>query len=338
MLNYKQMMLTLVLAFSYAITAVAAPPPPACKGANILEDLKAEKPNVYKEIHAEADAFKNGKSLLWRIEKDGSPESYLFGTVHITDPRVHALPKPVAKAFDASRLLILEAVDLNEARMSKAIMSVFSEGLFSPSKDKHLDHYLTADELAKAVKISKGMGVPANFVKLMKPWLVAISLALPACEMKRAKAGLLSLDAMLEARAKKAGKPAIGLETPEEQLLAMASLPIDAQVAWLKSSIEQYDRSEDYMETMVQLYLKRQIGALLPLSILTSKDPKSAKLAMESFQKQLLTNRNINMVARSEAEIDKGGAFIGIGAMHLGGDDGLVELFRKAGYKVTSLE
>ena len=337
MLKARMLVSSLLIAFSFS-TSTSAATPPTCKGVNVLEELKIKKPGLHKEIIEEGAKFKNGRALFWRIEKDGVADSYLFGTVHVTDPRVHDLPTPVKSAFDASRILILEAVNLNDAAVGKAMISVMAQSMFNPVADKNLSDYLTADEMAKAVKISAGMGFPAEIMKLLKPWLIAISLALPPCEANRAKAGLLSLDAVLEERAKKTGKPAIGLETPEEQLRAMASIPLEAQIAWLKSSIELYDRSEDFLETMIQLYLNRNLAAMLPLSIKISKDPETAKLAMDSFQKTLIVKRNLGMAEGAKPELDKGGVFIGVGALHLGGDQGLVELFRKAGYKVTAME
>ena len=337
--------LLFTLFIGLSISANAAPPtvnkapePPTCKGANILDEIKQSKPDVYAEIIKEAQAYKNGKSLLWRIEKKGVADSYLFGTVHITDPRVHKLTEAVKSSFEGSRILILEAVNLNEATMAKAMLSVMPQTFFSPVADKDLDDYLTPDEMKAAKKIAKSMGMPQNMVKMVKPWLIAISMALPPCEALRAKAGLASLDARLEADAKKMGKPAIGLETADSQLQIMASIPLDAQVAWLKSSIEQYARTEDFMETMVDLYLARDIGVMFPLSIKFSKDPKVAEASTKIFQEKLINQRNVKMVENARAEIDKGAAFIGVGALHLGGDMGIVELLRQAGYKVTSME
>ena len=321
-----------------AVAATETAAPPTCKGVNVLDELKSKNPALHKEITDEGEKFKNGKALLWRIEKEGVADSYLFGTVHITDPRVHKLSEPTKAAFNSSRILILEAVDLNEAAMGKAMMSVMPQSMFNPLGGKTLTDYLTKDEMAQAIKISAGMGFPAEIVKLVKPWLVAISMALPPCEVNRAKAGLISLDARLEADAKKQGKPAMGLETPEQQLKAMASISLDAQIAWLKSSIELYERSEDFMETMVQLYINRNLGVMFPLSIKISKDPKGAQMAMESFQQTLIDTRNHGMAEGSKPEIDKGNAFVAVGALHLGGDQGLVELYRKAGYKVTAME
>ena len=337
MLNSKFFTPFFFCLLTFPFAALAADPP-ACKGVNVLDELKSTKPELHKEIIQEGAKFKNGKALLWRIAKDNVPDSYLFGTVHVTDPRVHNLSDRVKTAFKRTRILILEAVEINDATMGKAMMAVMPQSVFNPLGGKSLGDYLTPDELAATLKISKSIGMPADMVKMVKPWLIAISMALPPCEVNRAKAGLISLDARLEADAKKMGKPAIGLETPLSQLRAMASIPIEAQAAWLKSSIEQYERSEDFMETMISLYLSRDIGQMFPLSIKISKDPATAKAAMESFQKTLIVKRNIDMVDGATAELDKGSAFIGVGALHLGGDQGIVELLRNKGYELTAIE
>ena len=331
--------LTLALIFTFIFTAVAAAQePPTCKGINVVDELKTKNPALHKEIITKGAKYKNGNALLWRVEKENVEDSYLYGTVHITDPRIHKLSAQTKAAFKGARVLILEAVNLNETTMGKAMMKVMPQTVFNPLKGKGLSDYLSADELALTLKISKSLGMPADMVKMVKPWLIAIAMALPPCEVNRAKAGLISLDARLEADAKKMGKPAIGLETAESQLSAMAAIPVDAQAAWLKSSLEQYDRTEDFLEPMVELYLSRNLGQMFPLSIKISKDPENAKIAMDTFQKSLIVKRNIGMATGAKPEIDKGNAFIGVGALHLGGEQGLVDLLRKEGYTVTAIE
>src|SRR5262245_17667111 len=45
---------------------------------------------------------------LWRIAKPGIPDSFVFGTIHVADPRVASIPEPVAQAMTRVRLLAME--------------------------------------------------------------------------------------------------------------------------------------------------------------------------------------------------------------------------------------
>ena len=56
---------------------------------------------------------------------------------------------------------------------------------------------------------------------------------------------------------------------------------------------------------------------------------------MHSSPLLIITDRNVNMRNRAKPLIDRGSAFIAVGALHLPGKNGLVTLFRDAGYTVT---
>ena len=68
-----------------------------CRGIDMLAETAAKDPQTYTRIMAEAAATKNAGAILWKVEKDGRPASYLFGTVHLTDDRVTDL-SPAVKA------------------------------------------------------------------------------------------------------------------------------------------------------------------------------------------------------------------------------------------------
>lgn len=65
---------------------------PACAGADMLSALQKDDPATYRKIETEAAATPNGKGLLWKLEKAGERPSFLFGTMHMSDPRVTTLP------------------------------------------------------------------------------------------------------------------------------------------------------------------------------------------------------------------------------------------------------
>ncbi|MCK9912206.1 TraB/GumN family protein, partial [Microbacteriaceae bacterium K1510] len=127
------------------------------------------------------------------------------------------------------------------------------------------------------------------------------------------------------------GKDVIGLETISAQLEALAAVPEQQQLDMLRSSLRFADRTNDMMETLVQLYLKRKISAALPFQIALAKEAGIGDEAFAGFQQKLLFERNDKMRAVAEPLLDQGGVFIAVGALHLPGDRGLVEQFRHAG-------
>ncbi len=85
------------------------------------------------------------------------------------------------------------------------------------------------------------------------------------------------------------------------------------------------------METLVQLYLKRDLGAIWPLQIAMARKHGMETNAFDTFEKHLLTQRNTRMRDRAlSGHLAYGGVFIAVGALHLPGSNGLVPTLSSA--------
>ncbi|MCB1386099.1 MAG: TraB/GumN family protein, partial [Nitratireductor sp.] len=187
----------------------------------------------------------------------------------------------------------------------------------------------------KAAAIKRG--VPLPVVQIMRPWMAATVVALPACEMAAKRDGEPVLDALIARRAQTEGKELVGLETVGEQFSVMAGLPEDFHIEALKETLAMGPLAEDLMETMKQLYVSGNIGMIFPLmKIITPKTAGSKGYA--EFQESMITQRNDVMAERALPYLQKGGVFMAVGALHLPGAEGLVEAFRQAGYTVSAIE
>ena len=310
--------------------------PESCGGDNLIARYAAEDPEKLAKLEAEASQEANGKAVFWKIEKDGVEPSFLLGTMHMADSRIARLDGARGEAFDASQTVIVENIEaLDPAQASTAMlqfkdMTLYTDG--STLADR-LDED-TLDLLRQAVEVR---GVPFAMAQVMRPWLVATMVALPACELAEKRSGKPVLDGLIASRAKAESKNLVGLETIGEQFGAMAALPEDFHLEALKETLKLGNVAEDVMETMKQLYLDGDIGMILPLTKAVS--PKSASSAdYEDFKDRLITTRNRNMAERALAHLEKGNAFIAVGALHLPGETGLVAAFRNAGYTVSPVE
>ena len=175
--------------------------------------------------------------------------------------------------------------------------------------------------------------------RMMKPWFVMLSMALPVCEMQRQKAGFKALDVTIAQTAQKNGSRIVGLETVREQFAAFAGLSLADQKALLVGSLHRASMLNDQIETMKHLYLQRRTGALWHLSRLMSdkqaRTSEQENTAVRNFETRLLTKRNKVMSQRAQPLLAKGNVFIAVGALHLPGEKGLVSLLQKAGYKLS---
>jgi hypothetical protein len=106
----------------------------------------------------------------------------------------------------------------------------------------------------------------------------------------------------------------------------------------LKSGIRFHHRIDDMMETMIQLYLRRQLGSIWPLQLALAEKVGVSANVFDSAEQGLLVTRNLAMRDKALAYLEEGNVFIAVGGLHLPGKRGLVTLLREAGYTLTAVE
>ncbi|MBP2550301.1 uncharacterized protein YbaP (TraB family) [Neorhizobium galegae] len=307
----------------------------ACAGHNLLTEMQKDDPDAYRRIVAEGDAVPNGKGLFWKIEKTGLAPSYLLGTMHVTDPRVLALPKGAPEAKAQARVLIIESDEILDEQ--KAMARLMTKPQLTMMMDgKTIQSYLTPADTEKLQTALKARGIPLGAVSRMQPWMLSSFVALPACELVRKAKGAAFLDMQLAKDAIRAGQPVKGLETMEEQLSAMASIPTEFHLKSLMEMLALGDRMDDVMYTMTELYLSGDIGLTMPMLKAVSPDGSDEEGYAE-FEQRIVTARNHIMAERARPLLEAGGAFMAVGAMHLVGEEGLVSLLRADGFTVTAV-
>jgi hypothetical protein len=320
-------------AMLFAGTA-AAQEPPVCTGVNLLDDLKSRDLAKYEAVMKEAAAVPNGEAVLWKIEKDGIKPSHLLGTAHVTDPRVTKGPPGIEELIAASSKVALEVKELaDDQAMAMAVLRS-APMMVMPAGKSLWDVIPDTDEDA----IRNSPNLPAGAAGTIfgyQPWVVATMLTLPPCEQARDAAGMRSFDDLIARFANRKGVEVVGLETLEEQFAVMSGMDMDLQARYLVETARMSDRAADHLETLLALYSRRQITALMPLMLALEPPTETTKAVFAYVESDLIRKRNHLMVKRAADLLAKGNVFIAVGALHLPGEDGLVELIRKAGYKVT---
>ena len=309
-----------------------------CTGENLVATMQRDDPAAYAKLEAEAAANVNSEARLWKIEKDGLKPSYLFGTMHLTDPRVIDLTPEAKTAFDSAGTVVIESTDILDEK--KAAMTMLSQpGMIMFTDQTTLTSLLSKDEAEKLNKGLTARGIPLVTVNKMRPWMISAMIVLPACEQQRKKAGAPFLDIKLARDAEAAGKKIDGLETIAEQLDAMNSVPMDLQMKSLVETVALGGNMDDVMETMIALYAEGRAGLVMPFLKSLSAEGMSSmdEKSYGDFEEVMINARNKVMAERAGKILAEGNAFIAVGALHLPGDKGLVELFRKSGHTLTAL-
>lgn len=321
----------LLLAVSLGGARAAAP----CTGTDVIAEMRRADPLSHRRLIATGDKLKNGEGLFWRIERQGRASSFLFGTMHATDARATDLPPLLRRALSGVDTVIVESLDsLDPKRSARALAESQAYMLYADGRG--LAQRLSAGRRAALERALAGAGIQLEQAGAMKPWMLALALSVPACETAR-RAEEKYVDAVLADLARRQGKRLVGLESMAEQLSSFDAIDERLQIEFLISAARLAPRMNDIFVTMTDLYLEGRIGRLKALSIVLAEQTGVSRAANDAFNRQLIELRNERMFTRALPIVEKGPVLIGVGALHLPGESGLVERFREAGFTVNRL-
>lgn len=259
------------------------------------------------------------RGLLWKIDAPGVKPNYLFGTIHSDDPRVISLPEPVIQALDGSGRFVMEAIIDGDGLVRMAEAMYFNDG-------RTLEQVTGKQLYSESVNAVTARGLPAADIAKQKPWAVVMALSMPT-----PKTGEF-LDLVLETRASRQDKPVAGLETIQEQIAVFDELSLPDQIALLKEAVRTQGEFANELDKMIGAYLARDLASLAEMG---GKPLAGDDRLYRTVTERLLSRRNTRMADRMAPMLKEGGAFIAVGAAHLPGDEGLLNLIEKAGYRVT---
>ena len=267
-----------------------------------------------------------GEGLLWKLERQGDEASYLFGTMHIADPRVLALPEPVRGAFESSSLAVFEVILGPQAQAKIAQKMVLTDG-------RTLDQILPKELYQRVLDTAATYGLPEAAVRIFKPWALMPIFSFPPDQFARVAAGEAPLDDWLQQEARQSGTAIAALETIEEQLGLFDNATEADQVAMLDSVVNDRAKILRQFDEMIEFYLARDPAGIYE-QMLEQSTGDEQRLA-EVFEQDFIIARNKRMAERLTPHLNGGGAFVAIGALHLPGEQGLVRLMEESGYSVT---
>lgn len=144
---------------------------------------------------------------------------------------------------------------------------------------------------------------------------------------------IVSYEMELMKMAQEQEKPIDGLETAEFQMSLFDSIPYDVQAQMLMATIKSGDSGEEdnQLEQMVEMYKNQDIQGM-------QRMVKGDKGGISEYEELLLLRRNRNWIPVMEEMMAKNATFFAVGAGHLGGEEGVIALLRKAGYTVSPVQ
>lgn len=266
-------------------------------------------------------AQKLENSTLWKIEGSGlNKASYLFGTIHITCDAT--LENDVIKALDETKQIVLE-IDMDDPDMQDKMM----KGMYM--KDGKTLKSIVNDEDYQAIDslFTSKMGISVKMIENVKPFFLT-SMLYPKfidCPMESFEAELMKV-------AKEQNEEIFGLETIDDQINVFEVIPYEDQVKDLVRTAKDnmaYDKAN--FAKLLSIYKDENITDMLNIM----NDDNYSSVA--EYQDELLYNRNINWIPKIKEYAEKQATFFGVGAGHLAGENGVINLLRQAGYTVTAV-
>lgn len=258
----------------------------------------------------------NPSSLLWEISGNGLKKpSYLFGTIHVIAEQDFFFPKYMEKALKKSKKLIME-VDLTDVMGQINVMQ-----LAMLDSGKTLADLYSKEDYAFIRQIAfDSLQMNIEQFKFMKPIFVQQQLF----SQNIMSGGMKSYELHLLSLAIKFRKKTQGLETADEQLRILDSIPLSAQAAMLHEGLKNINLQRKQLANMVQMYKSQNVEGMYQML------EEGEELGAHADA--LLANRNRKWIPLIENEIKNQPVFIAVGAGHLGGPEGVIQLLKQRGF------
>ncbi len=262
---------------------------------------------------------KKKNSLLWKITGKNFPgDSYVFGTMHVSDKRAFTFESLVHEKIKECDAFALEFnLETANTNITADMMS--------------LPNGLTLESMIRPKKFKK---INERFIRFTGYDLRQFNRSLPMqitnimAEVVLSKDRLKSLDESLFQFAKEEGKVLLGIETFEEQLDIMAKIPVENQLKSMLKTFKSFKQFRKQVLKMAELYEKADIQQLY----------KSSKKSTGSERKLLLYDRNKIMAERIALMASEQTIVCAIGAAHLAGKKGVLRYLKMQGLAVKPVE
>ena len=267
-----------------------------------------------------------GKSCLFRVTAPGST-MYLLGSIHFMRDSSYPLKDTIERAFAVSSNVVFEVdmatMDSPDTQAMMLSQSVFTDG-------NTLEKSLSSTTYRELAEKTEQFGLNVKMLDNFKPWSVAmtlIGLKLNQMGFDPAK----GIDRYFYAKARNAGKRTFGLETLNYQIGIFSGLSMREQDLLVEQTLNDFDTMESEMGEMLMSWTNGDVGNLERMLLKSFVD-------YPGLYQKFLVRRNRNWLSQLELFLGQRKTwFVVVGAGHLLGQDGLVNLLRAQGYTVEQL-
>ena len=271
----------------------------------------------------------SGRLFLWKATSKTNTV-YLLGSIHVATEDMYPLPDEIQKAFAASKALAVE-VDLTKVDPAAMQTAMMEKGVYPPGDT--ISRHVPRDTLDKLRAYLKGKGLPAAAMEQFRPWALAVTITMLEVQALGYKTEL-GIDKHFMDQA--GGRRIIELESAQEQLALLGGFPEKLEAEFLASTLDNAARTKELIGQTVAFW---KAGDAEGLEQLVITGPLKERPDLKGVYAKMFDERNGVMAKKIEAFLRaKEPHFVVVGAGHLIGDKGIVNLLKKRGFKVEQVK
>jgi uncharacterized protein YbaP (TraB family) len=263
----------------------------------------------------------------WRMTGPNGAEVTLLGSMHVLRPGDHPLPASVDSLIDGSELIVME-IDLDDVDAAAQQRVILATAMLP--QGTVLANVVDERVYRLLVESTAELGIDLKLLERFEPWFLAVTLL----DQGLRKWGFQperGVEQYVLARAQRTGKEIVGLETLEFQIGIFDALPPHSQQAMLEQTLAEIDEAETALRAMVEAWRDGELESL-SAELLDDFDD------FPGLYETLVTTRNRSWVPALERMLANGRRhLVVVGALHLVGDDSVIELLRARGHDVERL-
>ena len=273
-----------------------------------------------------ADA-KAAKPAMWQVyDKDTS--IYLFGTVHLLPPGTQWRTAKFEKAARDSGTLVVETII--DEKNPAAFATELARLSVRPGLPPIVSRVRPEKQAALKAVIIKSK-IPEAALNNMETWAAAFAL-LQLQFQELGVSGGDGVEMALRSAFTAAGKPIQQLETNSEQLGFFDTLPENAQRELLEGAVESPAAAKQQFDAMLAAWMRGDVDAI-------GRTFNAEFESSPELREALLRRRNTNWSHWLERRMAQPGTvLVAVGAGHLAGDDSVIELLKRRGYRVKRVQ
>lgn len=282
---------------------------------------------VARQNDAEDDSANNPATdpapSFWRVEGENNTV-WLFGSIHVLTEEHYPLADPVESAFDASNYLVVETDTVNlDPQVQQQLM--LNTGMLRDGKT--LESVL-GDQFERAAALASENGYSLQQMQALKPWLAALVIQVNEFQ-KLGYTAEHGVDTYFLEKATEGPQSIVELESFRYQLSLFEDLAPDTQNAFLMQTLEEIDDAEQQIDDLMSAWESGELDSLEETLMADFDD-------YPELHDRIITDRNRDWVEKITDYLENGEQdyFVVVGALHMVGEEGVVELLRDAGHTV----